>query len=59
MRNATELRVANIIEDLQILALSPSLTGRDFAAFREHAVETVKLIGGVAIALYFPMASKS
>ena len=25
MRNATELRLANIIEDLQILALSPSL----------------------------------
>ena len=37
MRNATELRVANIIEDLQILALSPLLANDSFAEFREHA----------------------
>lgn len=54
MRNATELRVANIIEDLQILALSPSLSQRNFAEFREHAIQSAKLIGGVAIALYEP-----
>lgn len=54
MRNATELRVANIIEDLQILALSPSLSNGNFAEFREHAIEAVKLIGGVAIVLYAP-----
>jgi len=54
MRNAAELRVANIIEDLQVLALSPSLSRQDFAQFREHAIEAVKLIGGVAIALYEP-----
>ena len=54
MRNATELRVANIIEDMQVLALSPSLAQGNFAAFREHAVAAVKLIGGVAIALYAP-----
>jgi two-component sensor histidine kinase len=52
MRNATELRIANIIEDLQILALSPALTEPRFAEFRQHALESVKLIGGVAIALY-------
>lgn len=52
MRNATELRVANIIEDLQVLALSPSLADGRFAEFREHAIDAVKLIGGVAIALY-------
>lgn len=52
MRNATELRVANIIEDLQVLALSPSLADGRFAEFREHAVEAVRLIGGVAIVLY-------
>ncbi len=52
MRNATELRVANIIEDLQVLALSPSLADGRFAEFREHALDAVKLIGGVAIALY-------
>jgi hypothetical protein len=54
MRNATELRVANIIEDLQVLALSPSLAEGRFAEFRAHAVEAVKLIGGVAIVLYAP-----
>jgi two-component sensor histidine kinase len=54
MRNATELRVANIIEDLQILALSPLLAQGRFAEFREHAIEVVNLIGGVAIALYAP-----
>src|ERR1041384_8416944 len=54
MRNATELRLANIIEDLQILALSPSLARGSLAEFREHAVQSVKLIGGVAIVLYAP-----
>src|SRR6185295_1463746 len=54
MRNATELRVANIIEDLQILALSPSLEKGGLTEFREHAVQAVKLIGGVAIVLYAP-----
>ncbi|CCE01860.1 sensor histidine kinase [Bradyrhizobium sp. STM 3809] len=54
MRNATELRVANIIEDLQILALSPLLANGRFAEFRAHAIDAVKLIGGVAIALYDP-----
>lgn len=52
MRNATELRLANIIEDLQILALSPSIADGSFTEFREHAQQTVKLIGGVAIVLY-------
>jgi len=52
MRNATELRVANIIEDLQILALSPLLAQGDFAEFREHAAQAAKLIGGIAIVLY-------
>ncbi len=54
MRNATELRLANIIEDLQILALSPSLANSNLAEFRDHAVQSVKLIGGVAIVLYAP-----
>jgi two-component sensor histidine kinase len=54
MRNATELRIANIIEDLQVLALSPALSDGRFAEFREHAIEAVKLIGGVAIVLYAP-----
>jgi two-component sensor histidine kinase len=54
MRNATELRLANIIEDLQILALSPSLAKGDLAEFRGHAAQAVQLIGGVAIVLYAP-----
>lgn len=54
MRSATELRMANIIEDLQVLALSPTLADGRFAEFRNHAIEAVKLIGGVAIVLYAP-----
>jgi two-component sensor histidine kinase len=54
MRNAADLRVANIIDDLRVLALSPSLSQERFAEFREHAVQAVKLIGGVAIVLYAP-----
>ena len=54
MRNAADLRIANIIDDLQVLALSPSLAQDRFAEFREHAVQAVKLIGGVAIVLYAP-----
>lgn len=54
MRNATELRLANIIEDLQILALSPPLARGDVEGFRDHAIEAVRLIGGTAIALYAP-----
>ncbi|WP_063683426.1 sensor histidine kinase [Bradyrhizobium stylosanthis] len=54
MRNAADLRIANIIDDLQVLALSPSLAQGRFAEFREHAVQAVKLIGGVAIVLYAP-----
>ena len=52
MRNATELRLANIIEDLQILALSPSLAKGSLTEFRDHAVQAVRLIGGVAMVLY-------
>src|SRR3569833_2529387 len=54
MRNATELRIANIIEDLQVLALSPSLSDGQLAKFRDHAIEAGRLIGGVAIVLYAP-----
>ena len=54
MRNAADLRVANVIDDLQVLALSPSLSEGHFAEFREHAIQAVRLIGGVAIVLYDP-----
>jgi hypothetical protein len=54
MRNATELRVANIIEDLQVLALSPALQQGNFAAFKEHAIEAARLIGATAIVVYDP-----
>jgi two-component sensor histidine kinase len=54
MRNATELKVASVMEDLQILALSPSLEAGNFAEFRNHAIQAVNLIGGVAIVLYGP-----
>jgi two-component sensor histidine kinase len=54
MRNATELRVANIVEDLQVLALSPPLQQGRFAEFRDHAVRAVNLIGATAIVVYAP-----
>jgi len=54
MRNATELRITNIIEDLQVLALSPTLSQGRFEEFRQHAIQAAKLIGGVAIVLYAP-----
>ncbi|CCE07636.1 hypothetical protein BRAS3843_230037 [Bradyrhizobium sp. STM 3843] len=54
MRNATELRIANVIEDLQVLALSPLLQQGRLTEFRAHAVEVVSLIGGTAIVLYAP-----
>src|SRR5690349_11990395 len=41
-RNGIELRLANIVEDLQVLAQSPSLQKGDIDSFRDHAVAAVR-----------------
>jgi PAS domain S-box-containing protein len=51
LRSALELRVTNVIEDLQVLARSPSLQDGNLAEFRRHAVETADLIGGIGLVL--------
>jgi len=44
-RTGLELRMANVVEDLQVLALSPELQREDFAAFRPHALEALNVLG--------------
>jgi two-component sensor histidine kinase len=44
-RTGLELRMANVVEDLQVLALSPALQREDFAAFRPHALEALNVLG--------------
>jgi len=51
LRNGIEMRIDNVIEDLEILARSPSLQDGRLSDFRRNASEAVKLIGAVAIVL--------
>jgi PAS domain S-box-containing protein len=51
LRNAIELRIANVIEDVEVLARSPALQRGDLAEFREHAARTVDMIGAFALVL--------
>jgi len=51
LRNGIELRIDNVVEDLEILARSPALQDARLSDFRKHASETAKLIGAVAIVL--------
>jgi two-component sensor histidine kinase len=44
-RTGLELRMSNVIEDLQVLALSPALLRADWAAFRPYAIDTLKVLG--------------
>jgi hypothetical protein len=51
MAGAVELRIQNVIEDLQVLATSPALRTRDFASFREHMVDAAAVIGAFGMVL--------
>jgi hypothetical protein len=51
MANAVELRIQNVVEDLQVLAASPALRTRDFQSFRDHMVEAGNLLGAFGIVL--------
>jgi PAS domain S-box-containing protein len=43
LRSAVELRIANIIEDAELLARSPDLQAGNFAQFRGHATQAVEV----------------
>jgi len=51
LRNAIEMRIDNVIEDLEILARSPALQEDRLSDFRQHASEAARLIGAIAIVL--------
>lgn len=54
LRSAVELRIANVIEDLEVLSRSPALQNNNLADFREHAIEVVNVIGAIGIVLVEP-----
>ena len=54
LRSAVELRIANVIEDLEVLARSPALKNNNLSEFREHAIEVVNVIGAIGIVLVEP-----
>jgi len=54
LRSAVELRIANVIEDLEVLSRSPALQNNNLAEFREHAIEVVNVIGAIGIVLVEP-----
>jgi PAS domain S-box-containing protein len=51
LRNGIEMRIDNVIEDLEILGLSPALQESRLSDFRQHALESAKQIGAIAIVL--------
>jgi PAS domain S-box-containing protein len=50
-RNGIELRITNVIEDVEVLARSPALQRGDFDEFRRHASEVAQMIGAFAVVL--------
>jgi PAS domain S-box-containing protein len=50
-RNGIELRIANVIEDVEVLARSPALQRGDFEEFRRHASDVVRMLGAFAVVL--------
>lgn len=44
-RAGLELRMSNVVEDLQVLARAPSLMQEDFAGFRPYASDVAEVIG--------------
>jgi hypothetical protein len=50
-RNGIELRIANVIEDAELLARSPALKRGDFNEFRRYATDIVQMIGAFAVVL--------
>ncbi len=50
-RNGIELRIANVIEDVEVLGRSPALQRGDFDEFRRYATDVVQMIGAFAVVL--------
>ena len=59
MRNAVELRVENIVNDIEVLALSPALQSGDLAAFYRHASDVRRLRNAFGLVLADAQASRS
>src|SRR3954465_15076391 len=51
MLNAVELKLQNVLEDLQVLAESPTIAAGDFESFGAHMRATHPLVGGYGIVL--------
>jgi two-component sensor histidine kinase len=51
MLNAVELKIQNVMEDLQVLAESPAIAAGDFESFATHMRATNPLVGGYGIVL--------
>lgn len=51
MLNAVELKIQNVMEDLQVLAESPAIAAGDFATFEAHMRATNPLVGGYSLIL--------
>jgi PAS domain S-box-containing protein len=50
-RNGLELRISNVIEDIEVLARSPALQQGNLDEFRRYANDVVQMIGGFAVVL--------
>jgi two-component sensor histidine kinase len=50
-RNGIELRIANIVADVEVLARSPALQRGDFDELRRHAIDVVQMLGAFAVVL--------
>ena len=51
LAGAVELRIQNVIEDLQLLALAPALREGDLNSFRSHIVDAGRIMGAFGIVL--------
>jgi len=51
MRSAVELRIENIVNDIEVLALSPALQSGDLALFYQHAAEVRRLRNAFGLVL--------
>src|SRR5262249_26773817 len=51
LRDAVEMRIANVIEDLQVLARSPALRDGHLEEFRQHAIEAASVIGAIGLVM--------
>ena len=51
MLTAVELKIQNVVEDLQVLAESPALSAGDFEKFNAHMMAANRLIGAYGVAL--------